>query len=60
MSLGVDLAAWDLFADARWAAAARHCPALADEAALQAQHYAHVDAQGSYSLSAPRAAHFRN
>lgn len=42
----MDLAAWDLFADARWAAAARRQHALADEAARSAQHYAHMDKQG--------------
>ncbi|XP_028174973.1 WD repeat-containing and planar cell polarity effector protein fritz isoform X1 [Ostrinia furnacalis] len=40
LSLAVDLRAWDLFADARWAAARKNLPHLADEAAALADHYA--------------------
>ncbi|CAG4971772.1 unnamed protein product [Parnassius apollo] len=42
MSLGVDLAAWDLFADARWAAQRRGLAQLSREAARTALHYAHL------------------
>ncbi|KAL0880755.1 hypothetical protein ABMA27_001962 [Loxostege sticticalis] len=40
LSLAVDLRAWDLAADARWAAARRALPHLANEAAALADHYA--------------------
>ncbi|KAJ8730867.1 hypothetical protein PYW08_002280 [Mythimna loreyi] len=40
LSLAVDLAAWDLFMDARWAAARRALADLASEAAALALHYA--------------------
>ncbi|XP_049868559.1 WD repeat-containing and planar cell polarity effector protein fritz isoform X4 [Pectinophora gossypiella] len=42
LSLAVDLADWDLFVDARCAAARRALPALAHEAAALAAHYAHA------------------
>ncbi|XP_059046269.1 WD repeat-containing and planar cell polarity effector protein fritz isoform X2 [Achroia grisella] len=54
LSLGVELAAWDLCSDARSAAARRGLHALRDEAALLAAHYARLqptesDCSGSCS-----------
>ncbi|XP_072938588.1 WD repeat-containing and planar cell polarity effector protein fritz homolog [Epargyreus clarus] len=40
LCLGVDVCAWDLFADARWAATRRALPRLAAEAAAAARHHA--------------------
>ncbi|CAH2076261.1 unnamed protein product, partial [Iphiclides podalirius] len=42
LSLAVDLAAWDLFADVRWAAMRASQPHLVREAARAARHYAHA------------------
>ncbi|XP_041988271.1 WD repeat-containing and planar cell polarity effector protein fritz homolog [Aricia agestis] len=50
LSLGVELSAWDLFADARWAAARRGLTALADEAAELARNCA-SDSECSDSCS---------
>ncbi|XP_013180111.1 PREDICTED: WD repeat-containing and planar cell polarity effector protein fritz isoform X1 [Papilio xuthus] len=47
LSLAVDLSAWDLFADARWAARRAGQPHLAREAARAAHHYAHLHADDS-------------
>ncbi|XP_068632504.1 WD repeat-containing and planar cell polarity effector protein fritz [Battus philenor] len=47
MSLAVDLAAWDLFADARWAAQRLGLAQLAQEASRAARHYARSQATES-------------
>ncbi|KAI5638886.1 WD repeat-containing and planar cell polarity effector protein fritz domain-containing protein [Phthorimaea operculella] len=49
MSLAVDLADWDLFADAGWAAARQGQQALADEATSLAAHYAGLQGNHTYS-----------
>ena len=49
LSLAVDLSAWDLFCDARWAAERRALTALATEAASLALHYAD-NAPGWYTF----------
>lgn len=48
LSLAVDLAAWDLFADARWAANKHNLPHLAEEAGACAAHYARLDRPGEW------------
>lgn len=52
LSLGVDLCAWDLFCDARWAARARALSPLAEEAAALADTYMQMQRQrqGYYSI----------
>lgn len=47
LSLAVDLMAWDLFVDARWAAHRRNLHALAHEAATLAQQHANAQQSGS-------------
>ncbi|XP_052739398.1 WD repeat-containing and planar cell polarity effector protein fritz [Bicyclus anynana] len=47
LSLAVDLAAWDLFVDARWAAKKHNLPQLVEEATTCAAHYARLDGPDS-------------
>ncbi|XP_039751509.1 WD repeat-containing and planar cell polarity effector protein fritz [Pararge aegeria] len=47
LSLAVDLAAWDLFVDARWAAKKHNLPHLVEEASTCAAHYARLDGPDS-------------
>ncbi|CAB3223679.1 unnamed protein product [Arctia plantaginis] len=47
LSLAVDLAAWDLFTDTRWAASRLGLTSLAREAKALAQHHAHLQPGGS-------------
>ncbi|KPJ12037.1 WD repeat-containing and planar cell polarity effector protein fritz [Papilio machaon] len=50
LSLAVDLSAWDLFADARWAATRAGVQHLAREAARAAHHYAQLHADGNTDI----------